>query len=372
MKIRNAPCLGSVIAVSLMVLPTPAGAQTSEPTSEPTVLTFCYAPRIGAVYRIKAPGTRTSCLTPRHVEFSVTDGIPDGSVGTAKLADGAVGTDKIQDAAVTLPKLAFDATTQDEFDLWVGQLGLVGVLNLASNPVHWSQLKGVPEGFADGLDDSGGDASDLDCVACVENEELAADAVTSAKIADGAVGADDIGSGVIRGGLGGHILGRSITGISIAEGGVELSNIANGAVRDNHIFPGAVSSNHLANGAVTRPKLADDAVTAAKIDDDAISGAHVLDGSLTTADIGVSSGTFQVDFPLFDPGRCRTVSRSPSGLDANDVVVVTRGPELQSDAATMAVQRDGSDSFEIRICNTAPGFFDPGPISFSYVVFEVP
>jgi hypothetical protein len=71
-------------------------------------------------------------------------------------------------------------------------LQLPGTINSAGNPVDWTKLKGVPAPFADGTDDTGGTASDLDCPGCVETSDLAPDAVTSAKILDGEVVVADL------------------------------------------------------------------------------------------------------------------------------------------------------------------------------------
>ena len=46
-------------------------------------------------------------------------------------------------------------TSQAAFDSLVTLLGTPGTINQSSNPVHWTKLKGVPAGFADGTDDAG-------------------------------------------------------------------------------------------------------------------------------------------------------------------------------------------------------------------------
>ena len=45
--------------------------------------------------------------------------------------------------------------SQAEFNSLVALLGTPGTINDGSNPVHWTKLKGVPAGFADGTDDTG-------------------------------------------------------------------------------------------------------------------------------------------------------------------------------------------------------------------------
>jgi len=46
-------------------------------------------------------------------------------------------------------------TSQAVFDSLVSLLGTPGTINQGSNPVHWTKLKGVPAGLADGTDDVG-------------------------------------------------------------------------------------------------------------------------------------------------------------------------------------------------------------------------
>jgi hypothetical protein len=83
-------------------------------------------------------------LNLNGTEFSLAD----GGVTSAKLADGAVTSAKIFDSTVALADLAFDPATQAELDV----LGTQGTINDSGNPVHWTRLKGVPAGLADGVD----------------------------------------------------------------------------------------------------------------------------------------------------------------------------------------------------------------------------
>lgn len=75
----------TTVSISLLTLivflglsPDIARAQDS---SSPTVLHACYVPAAGIVYRIKGPGLADECRSPRHVEFSWTDGVPDQDHG---------------------------------------------------------------------------------------------------------------------------------------------------------------------------------------------------------------------------------------------------------------------------------------------------
>jgi len=62
-----------------------------------------------------------------------------------------------------------------------------GLVNEAGDPVHWSNLAGIPTGFADGIDQDGGTASDLDCPGCVGTTDIGDDQVTGGKIPAGEI-----------------------------------------------------------------------------------------------------------------------------------------------------------------------------------------
>lgn len=75
----------TTVSMSLLTLivflglpPDDAGAQES---SSPTILHACYVPATGIVYRIKGPDLADECRSPRHVEFSWTDGLPEHDHG---------------------------------------------------------------------------------------------------------------------------------------------------------------------------------------------------------------------------------------------------------------------------------------------------
>jgi hypothetical protein len=134
-----------------------------------TTYDACYVPAVGAIYLIRQAGLPTACLAQSHVAFSWTSG------GT------------VADGSITIAKLAFDPATQTELDAVLAQLVAMGTINIPTNPVDWTQLKNVPAGLADGVDDGGGVSSDLVCTGCVGATDLANSAVTTPKIANGDV-----------------------------------------------------------------------------------------------------------------------------------------------------------------------------------------
>ena len=80
---------------------------------------------------------------------TASDLVCSGCVDSSDLAPDAVTSAKILDGEVVVADLAFDPATQGELDA----LGTAGTINDAGNPVHWTKLKGVPAGLADGTDD---------------------------------------------------------------------------------------------------------------------------------------------------------------------------------------------------------------------------
>ena len=92
----------------------------------------------------------------------VSKSIKDGQVKNPDLGAAAVTADKLADGVVGLGKLDFDAATQAELNstqatadataAGLAALASPGTINGAGNPVDWTKLKGVPDGFADGID----------------------------------------------------------------------------------------------------------------------------------------------------------------------------------------------------------------------------
>jgi hypothetical protein len=84
------------------------------------------------------------------------------------VAAGGVTSAMVADGTLALGDLAFDTATQAELDahktsvdhdgryFTETELQSAGTLNTAGNPVDWTKLKGVPAGFADGVDANSG------------------------------------------------------------------------------------------------------------------------------------------------------------------------------------------------------------------------
>ena len=105
----------------------------------------------------------------------------------------------------------------------------------------------------------------------VGTTQLAADAVTGAKLADNAVDSE-------------HYTDGSIDSAHLAADVVTGAKIADNAIDSEHYTDGSIDAAHIASGAVTSAKIAADAVTAAKLADTAVTA-----GSYTAADITIDA-----------------------------------------------------------------------------------
>ena len=150
--------------------------------------------------------------------------ISDSAITQGKIATGAVGAAQISDSSIGTTDLSFDPATQTELDSHKGgsdhdgryfteaELSESGTFNSSNNPVHWTKLKGVPDGFADGVDNVGGAADDVACSGCVGSTDIAAGAVDIFKIADKAVDTK-------------HIVDNAVTSAKIFAGAVGSAQI---------------------------------------------------------------------------------------------------------------------------------------------------
>jgi len=165
------------------------------------------------------------------------------------------------------------------------------------------------------IDDVGnwlGMGETVPCNACVGADELAADAVTSAAIADGAIVSADLAD-------------ESVTSDKIEFGGVTSSRIDGGAVTGDKLADGAVTAAKLASGAVTEGKIATGAVTAAVIRNNAVTSAAILDGAVAASDLADESVTSSkielgaVQAGHLDPGAITGAAILDGSVDTVDL-----------------------------------------------------
>lgn len=107
---------------------------------------------------------------------------------------------------------------------------------------------------------------------------LAADCVTTAKLADGAVTAAKLGAG-------------AVTEAKLADGAVTTAKLGTSAVTEAKLGAGAVTSDKLGALSVTAGKLAAGAVTAAKLAAGAVTSASLANGCVTAAKLAAGAVT---------------------------------------------------------------------------------
>ena len=127
----------------------------------------------------------------------------------------------------------------------------------------------------------------------VDTTQLAADAVTGAKIADNAINSEHYTDASIdtahyaAGSVDATALGAdSVTAAKIGDNVINSEHYAADSIDAEHYAAGSVDATALASNAVTTAKINADAVTGAKIVDNAINSEHYTDGSIDTAHIG--------------------------------------------------------------------------------------
>jgi hypothetical protein len=97
--------------------------------------------------------------------------------------------------------------------------------------VGWNDIQGVPAGFADAIDDiDGGTAADLNCLECVDANEIVDASITADDLATDSVGSDEVND-------------DSLTASDLAEGSVGSSELTDGGIGTNDLSDGAVTTS---------------------------------------------------------------------------------------------------------------------------------
>lgn len=158
----------------------------------------------------------------------------------------------------------------------------------------------------------------------VVSSQIVDGAVTSAKIAAGAVGSAALASGAV---VAASIAAGAVGSAALASSSVVAASIAAGAVGSAALADNAVVSSKIAAGSVTSAIIADNAVVAAKIADAAVGAVKISSGTATSGTLLTANGSGGVSFAAAPAGGGMVLISSVSVTAAGGSISFINIPE---------------------------------------------
>ena len=179
---------------------------------------------------------------------------------------------------------------------------------------------------------------------------IANNAITQAKVADDAIGADELAA-------------SAVVTASIVDANVTTAKLAADAVTAAKLADDAVVTANIVDANVTTAKIADDAITAAKLASNAVVSASIVDGAIATADIADNavngdklSDDITIAGDLTVNGTTTTVNQT--NLDVSDNIIgLNRGAGSNANDSGLIIERGSTgDNAAILWDESADGF----------------
>ena len=256
-----------------------------------------------ASFSVIASKINSNAVTTNKIasDAVTTAKIDDDAVTNAKVANDAIQNAQLADNAVRDEQIASDLnnTEQQNIRTKIGAGSNTGGITAVSSDatLGGDGTSSDPLGIADGGVGTTQLAADAVTGAkvaddAVDTEHLADDAVEQAQIADNAVQQPNLASNsVITAKIqdaavtNAKVADDAIDTAQIADSAVDTAQLANSAVNGDKIGAGVIIAAHLAQDAITPSKIETNAVETDKIDDDAVTTAKIADNAVGSGQI---------------------------------------------------------------------------------------
>ena len=197
--------------------------------------------------------------------------------------------------------------------------------NLGLEKYELTDAANLADGYNNSMDTLDKFAGDTNAHFPVKTNDIADNAITNAKLNNGAVTTDKIvDANVTNSKLASDsvttdkIKSFAITNEKLAQNSVGTANIMNDSVDNNKLYDKSVTTNKLADGCVTTNKLADECVTTNNLADGCVTAAKLAEGSFTQirTDFTAADTQIRTDFTAADTQIRTDFAAADTALDA--------------------------------------------------------